>query len=530
MRYLVLLVFLFLTTWPAAAQTNAPCGVVDALGYPLDDLAEGYDDFALYRARFGGNHVGIDIGFDRWGEPVRAAARGRVTYSDIEGWDTEKGVVIVEHTFPDNSVAYTLYGHMEQTDTIFFPSVGACVTPDTILGGIGWPSRGRPHLHYEIRSFMPNDGGPGYVTNNPLDAGWYHPLDFTQLWRIRFTPGYLKSTTFKQVPSLPPVMLDSGQYALASGNTIQGGPSTGEVLWQVETDGVITGIAGLPGDRVVAHTRGGQAFTLQNGRYAALWTVEGLDEPFVTLGETLVFAQPGGALAAYDAAGTALWTVPAVSDAGRVTHFEASGQQVAVGVRAAEGIIWRLVDAQGQVTFTGQFDDQPLVAPAWDGSWIGLDGAQFKRFVQGENHTYGSIGLTPGRAAAATVDLLGNSYVYMGSSANTLISLNPDGGLRWQVIYPQTASSLAPLLRTGSGCLLYTLDATGILNIFSTATGDLIHQMELYAGGDRSSSPRARLLRVDTNETIQVSSGFLSLVMLDGWALGGTAMNECRLG
>ena len=85
---------------PATAQPslNAPCGVVDTIDYPIDisdTLERGYDDFALYRARFGGNHVAIDIGFDRYGEPVHAAARGRVTYADPEGWDTEKGVVIV---------------------------------------------------------------------------------------------------------------------------------------------------------------------------------------------------------------------------------------------------------------------------------------------------------------------------------------------------------------------------------------------------------------------------------------------------
>ena len=79
-----------------AAQPAAPCGVVDAMDLPIDNLVKGYDDFSLYRPRFGGNHTGVDIAFDRWGDPVVAAARGRVTYSDIAGWDTEKGVVIVE--------------------------------------------------------------------------------------------------------------------------------------------------------------------------------------------------------------------------------------------------------------------------------------------------------------------------------------------------------------------------------------------------------------------------------------------------
>src|SRR5262245_28096767 len=146
------------TTSPIRALQSAGCGVVDAIDYPIDELVPGYDDFARYRERFGGNHTGIDIGFDRWGDPVYAAARGRVTYADPEGWDTEKGVVIIEHIMPDNTIAYSLYGHMEETDIIGFPQVGQCIERGSLVGTIGWPSRGRPHLHYEIRRILPNDG------------------------------------------------------------------------------------------------------------------------------------------------------------------------------------------------------------------------------------------------------------------------------------------------------------------------------------------------------------------------------------
>src|SRR3990172_9244350 len=137
MRRLIV-VLLVLLAFPSVALTQTPppfCGVVDSFDYPIENLVEGYDDFGLYRARFGGNHVAIDIGFDHWGDPVYAAAKGRVTLSNIAEWDTEKGVVIVEHTFPDGSIAYTLYGHMEETDTIKFPQVGQCVDHNSVLGG-----------------------------------------------------------------------------------------------------------------------------------------------------------------------------------------------------------------------------------------------------------------------------------------------------------------------------------------------------------------------------------------------------------
>ena len=531
-KFAILLLLVIVSPAALTAQTSAPCGVVDSMGYPIDGLVEGYDDFGLYRARFGGNHVGIDIGFDRWGDPVRAVAKGRVTYSDTEGWDTEKGVVIIEHTFPDGSIVYTLYGHMEESDVMRFPEVGSCVSQNSTLGGIGWPSRGRPHLHYEIRRFLPNDGGPGYATNNPLDEGWYHPLDFTQLWKMRLEPGFVSATTFDSVPGLPPILLDSGKFVLASGSTLSGGmQDDGSELWQVETDGVITGIAGLPDDRVIAHTRNGQVLTLQNGRYVSLWTVDGLDEPFITLGETLVFATPGGGLEAHNAEGEPLWSLSPVSSAARVTQFTGSGDQVAIGVRADEGgVLWRLVDAAGQINFEATFDQQPVVAPAWDGSWVGLDGAQFKRFSNGQNHTYSSINTAPGRTAAVTSDLLGNAYVYLAEPSNMLVSLDSEGVVRWQTEYPASTFSLSPLMDTGSGCLLYMLDMDGFLHMFNANNGDLVHQVQLYAGGERNSSPRARFLTVDANERIQVGSGFLSLVTLDGWALAGDAMDGCLLG
>lgn len=530
MRFWFTAVFIFMLISPVFAQ-DAACGIVDAVDYPIDNMISGYDDFGLFRARFGGNHTGIDIGFDRWGEPVRAAARGRVTLADVEEWDTEKGVVIIEHRFPDDSIAYSLYGHMEQTDTITFPRVGDCVERGTILGSIGWPSRGRPHLHYEIRRILPTDGGPGYVTVSPLTLGWYHPLDFTELWRIRLQPGFAGSVTFQSVPGLPPVMLSGGAFAVASGSSIEGISPDGSVQWRVETDGVITGIAALSGDRVIAHTRNGQALALQNGRYAALWTVRGLEEPFLMLGESLVFATEGAGLSAFAPDGTPLWTLPPVSTGARLINFETNGQQIALGVRSDDGqIVLRLISADGRVEYEAVLENLPVLAPDRSGNWYLLDGAQLKRLGGGQNHDLATVGSLAGRWARAEVDLLGNSYFFMNDAANSLLSLDAEGRLRWRIDYPFPTASLPPLLRTGGGCMLYTLDADGMLNVFDTTTGSLINQVKLYAGGDQTRSPRARLLQVGEGEQVRVGGGFLSVVDLDGWALGGDQAANCRLG
>jgi hypothetical protein len=86
------------------------------------------------------------------------------------------------------------------------------------------------------------------------------------------------------------------------------------------------------------------------------------------------------------------------------------------------------------------------------------------------------------------------------------------------------------LIAVGGGCLLYTLDVDGTLNIFDSANGELIDQRKVYAGGDRNGSPPARLLQADQFERVLVGGGFLTVVALDGAALGGDVISQCRSG
>lgn len=529
MRLVLLILLALLVGAPVfAQQTTAPCGVVDAIDLPIDNLVKGYDDFGLYRPRFGGNHTGIDIGFDRWGDPVHAVARGRVTYSDIAGWDTEKGVVIVEHTFPDGSIAYSLYGHMEQTDTILFAGVGRCVERGDVVGAIGWPSLGRPHLHFEMRDFLPNDGGPGYVTGNPLEEGWYNPLDFVALWRARLTPAFISYATFDVVPSVPPVRLDNGQYVIASSNVIAGIALPRQTLWRVEADGVVTGLAALPNHQVAAHTRSGQVMVLDNGRYAAIWTVSGPDRPFLVVSGLLIFVTSGGGLAAYDTAGNQLWVLPEIGSE-RVTHLELNGMLIVYGVRTDSGTVVRTIRPEnGEVRSEYEFASPPLIART-DSAWFVLDGSKFTQLAANAP-LLTNITVSPGRSAAMIADVTWNSYLYLNDAENSLLSLASDGSTRWRVPYPTPPSYLPPLMAVGRGCLLYTLDVDGMLNVFSTADGKLLNQLQLYAGGSERTMPDARLLKVDYfNEQVEVAAGFLTTMVLDGNKLGGEQA-ACLLG
>jgi murein DD-endopeptidase MepM/ murein hydrolase activator NlpD len=525
---------------PLSAQDvpipNAPCGVVDAIGYPLESvetrtLAEGYDDFGLFRPRFGGRHTGLDVGFREGGETVRAAARGRVTYADIEGWDTEKGVVIIEHVFPNDEIYYTLYGHMEESETAKFPEVGDCMEMGDAVGAVGFPSMSAPHLHFEVRNFLPDDGGPGYVEGNPLEEGWYQPLDFVALWRMRLSPAFVRYSTFENAPTIPPAMMSDGKTAIASGDVISVVAEPDTILWRINLDDLASGIAALQDGGVVARSRSGQVVTVSNGRFSALWIVEGPDVPFAYFDNQLIFVTDGGGLAAYTPSGDAIWSLDAPDDAGDVLHADSNSAAIAVSVEVEDGVLWRAVDSTGSLIYERVFDDEPLVAHAPDGSWTLLTNAGLLRLNGGVMQTIGGVNVRVGRTAAFTVDALGASYLYAGDSARTLISWDAAGAVRWEATYPSSeAEILSPILQADTGCLLYSLSVEGQLYIFDAISGDLVNQLTLYAGGSQSRQPRARLLQPKMDGTVDVNAGFLTMMTLDSPTLGDGVMESCVLG
>lgn len=527
------------TVAPSHAQIPpifAPCGVVDDMQYPVDSLEErtlqrGYDDFGVYRARWGGNHVALDVAFRERGAPVYAAARGRVTLANIEEWNDERGVVIIEHFFPDGSQIYTVYGHLEETDTHRLPQVGDCVEMGDVIGAVGWPASSAQHMHFEVRDFLPDEGGPGYVEENPLALGWYHPMDFLMLWRLRLASYVVNDMTFDAAPTLPPAMLENGTVAFAHGSALAVYASPETLLWRVNMNDIISGLASLPDSRVIVRSRKGQTAVLSAGRYEALWQVDGPDVPFVLLDETPVFVTENGGLAAYSLSGEVLWTVDAPGW-DRVDYFTANGSNLAVVFADGSSYQWRMVDASGAVLHEATFNTRPIPAPVPDGSWMLLADGDLRRIAGGTNHTIAQVGVLSQRTARMTADLIGNTYFFTGDLANTLLSWDAHGGLRWQTTYPASSIFLLPpLLRVDTGCLLYGLDSDGYLNIFNTMDGKPVNRVQLYPGGDLSGQPGARLLEIDSlTGQIRMGAGFLSLVTLDAAALSAEALDACLLG
>ena len=545
---------------PALAQEAsqaAPCGLVDELRDPLEPLTLRYDDFGIFRARFGGQHVGLDIGFgeNAVGAPVFATARGQVTYADPYGWDTEGGVIVLAHRFPDGSHAYSLYGHIVPEGETF-PAVGRCVEAGTVLARIGIPALSAPHLHFEFRDFLPDSGGPGYVPGNPLEAGWFHPLDFAAAWRLRLNLLARDGTSrpqdaraayhSPQAPSLPPVLLPDGQLVLASGNTLLSLTPMNQLRWRLQSDAPLHGLLALADGRIVASTHAGQALIVRGGRYLAIWSPavarDGTSRPQdaptslppVVLGERLIFASEDGALSAHSPSGDLLWQSEPLENA-RPVALEASEHTIALLVEDAAGARLQLYAAEdGRHLGEWHFATPPLWAARPSGGWWLYDGSSLSLLTVAAGEWRLEVRATVGAASApdraAQLHALadGGAVLFTGEGEAMMIAFAADGRLRWEQPYPSLSQRSPPLLASAAdSCWLAALAADGTLLLLSGADGQPLREAPwpgaLYPGGQRQRQPAARLLQRQ-GDTLLVGAGFLSVLALD------TAAAEFRCG
>lgn len=515
----------------AQAPDNTPCGVVQSIDFPADHRATGPEAFGAFQARWGGTHVAADIAEGQWQAPVYAAARGRVTLSDPQAWGVDKGVVAIEHTFPDGQVRYSLYGHLEENTEVTFPSVNACVEQGTVLGLVGWPASGdKPHLHYEIRDTAPTANPPTYIQGNPLTQGWYHPLDFTALWQLRLSGQLSGMAMLSAIPSQPPVPLPQGGYAVASEGVISANGPSGQ-LWRVEADSPVVALTVLGNGQVAAHTRSGQVVLIENGRYVALWNhpvTAGV--PFVRLGhDTLVFPLTGGGLRAYDPQGNILWGHQAGEAGVNTLALHVNGEDVLLVTGNAQAVTGYLFNAQGEYQTQFRFESLPLLIPLPGAGWLAVTGDQVRQLQAEGAQTLTELPLRAGILSGGVTDDHTNSYLYLGDEAQTLLALDAEGQARWEIAYTGTVNDAPPLLQTHGLCLLYALDEDGLLQFYDAASGEALKSMQLYAGDSRR-NPQSRLIMPYAGGMVLVNTGFLSLVQLDAPALTDAQVAQCLTG
>jgi outer membrane protein assembly factor BamB len=510
----LLLILLGGVTHPTrvGAQGQDPCGVVDSIDYPIDGISIDHDDFGMYRAVFNGRHTGIDMAFDRYGDPVRAAARGKVTFSDVAGWDTEKGVVIIEHTFPDDSIFFTLYGHMEEVNGRKFPLVGQCVERGDIIGSVGHPSRGAPHLHYEIRVMKASTGGPGYWPVDPLDGGWLHPIDFTEQWQLRFNPAFRSMMAAGGGPTAPPLWEPDGSAIFAEEYHLEQRAASGQRLWRLDVQG-LTGIIHLPDGRILGSTTDNQVIIVDNARFAATWQADRpLRSPPLRLGDSLVFLASDNRVVSYTPDGALRWQTPPLGT--HVERYAQNGDRLAVSAEQDGAFKLWVIDASGTVLYqaTAPSPVTPVAAPG--GSFIVMVASQIGQL--GPDMAWKplmDVGQTLGRNSQIAIDSQGNVVLYPGQG-QTIFAYGPNGGLRWKAALtrPQTQPALVGV---GADCIAYVLTSDGALLAYRAADGALRGMTTLYAGG-RHGHPASRFLKVSPDDQVQFSAGYLSIATIDG--------------
>ncbi len=499
-------------TLTPSPQRGAPCGVVDLLDFPINppdaERARGGTDYGVFRARYRGNHAAEDWGWGvrsaSAGTPVFSIGHGQVTYAEPFGWGGDGGTVVVRHVFSDGSTILSFYGHLNP------PSVslhaGDCVKRGDPVGQIGQPPY-PTHLHFEIRSHMPDRPGPGYWSVDPSLAGWKPPSIYIWNNRVSELPGVQWLWPFASRSRKAVGFAGHDTFVVMDNLQLIGiNVSDGSLRWSLPISDT-TSAAAIDADRAVVYTGNQlgqvQAFGLSDLVSAThksvpvpLWEIQ-LD----TAGIPALIPLPGGGVALY-----------------MYQHL--------FGVSADGGLLWEQSPMDGPINWTLVQDRLILTSAGADASvWV-IDRAgpptQAARIggrlvAAGDQvFVYNSTGiyrLSPDLLSAYPLYPLPRAFPDLGDAVALpdggllvahadqadarLIALNAEGTLRWERSYvpavrEQSTATVKPRLMA-AGSHVYLLLHNGISS--SNITDIFFIDMNsaaltrIFTGGTRNLAP-----------------------------------------
>jgi murein DD-endopeptidase MepM/ murein hydrolase activator NlpD len=496
-----------------APQSGAPCGVVDILDFPLDppdarNVAFGGRDFGVFRSRFDGYHTGEDwrggSGRASFGAPVYSIGHGMVTYAQPLGWGADKGVVIVRHVLSDGSTVLSMYGHLDPPSVVL--NVGDCVARGDQVGQIGKP-RTPPHLHFEVRTHMPDRPGPGYWSVDPTLAGWLPPSQYIWNNRIASSPGvqWTRPAVARGTKGIG--MLDHDTFGTIEDNQLVGiNVMDGSLRWsQPITINVVDAAIDESQSAIYVSNYVGkiEAFRLPNSSDGTavgmselssepVWEID-LDE----VGLAKLMPLPGGGVMAafrqqmigISPAGKVLWKHDAI---GRVYDWTLADGQLFFSTAGVDGSIW-MADDSGLTVSETQLSGR--LVTAGDQVWV-YDGEGIYRLKPGTLSSELRYALPRGSPILGDIVALpdgGVLVVHTDPFDKRLIALNADGTLRWQrsvfdVIVGQQRLRL--LVADGRPYLISQHDAVPLseVSVFSLdlRSAELVR---IFTGGSRNPSP-----------------------------------------
>jgi hypothetical protein len=451
---------------------------VEGIGFPVDPASfQIVQDYGAPSGRHGGRfHTGEDWYGGRdssYGQPVRAIANGRATYSWPLGWGRDGGVVILEHTFPDGSIAYSLYGHMEETEQYPFPGKFACVRQGDVVGVVG-NARPAPHVHFEIRTNQGDDPGPGYTWEDPTTLGWRRPSQFVLNWQAWLQPAHLWHLVllYEAGPITPPLLLPDDSLLYLDAYRLRGITPDGRVLWRLNFDKPAVSVTPFQDKVLVTFADGTMQRVNLDGTLADSWqTGVAVDGAPVAVGEALIFHTPTNSLVAFDALrqGT-LWQLDGVPP---IETSEAAGNVIGLMTEPNEMLI---LSSQGQLLDRGasgsMVADARLLAYTPDGVFvISADG---QRTALNDNAPPASD------SSAILVAQDGTLYLFNAdapSSTSTLYAYDANGEQRWAVGLPYIPG-LTVLTDYGSALLL--TGNHGHIMAIQPSSGAICGQMRIY--------------------------------------------------
>ncbi len=478
---------LFLAFWVVFSifgkvQAQADCGVVNSINYPVDrSVFQLVQDFGVPSARHQGRyHTGEDYygGRGSLGMPVSAVADGRVTYSAPSGWGRDGGVVILEHSFPDGSIAYSMYGHMMSTDVYPFPERFACVRAGDVVGAVG-DVRPAPHLHFEIRTSSPDTPGAGYSPEVPTLLGNLQASKFITNWQTWLNPAHRWHLQLPDDtrPTAPPLLLNDGSMLVLTSDRIRYASVDGRVLWRIILPAPAAALTTYNGSPVLVYNDGAMQIINMDATLGESWlTGVPPDSPPLTVGDLLVFHTSGNELVALGAdRRSVVW---------RLENVPAFTQSVVtpslIGLITSDSFL-TAISTQGALVSRTPLLGASTLNAAPDGSlWLISQNTITQIDASGTQTAIASSISGDAATSAVTAAPDGTRFILAGGAVPTLMASDAAGTVLWQFAV-EGASGHAQLISRDNQVLLLT--SGGDIVTVQAVSGAVCSRQHIY--GDR---------------------------------------------
>jgi hypothetical protein len=406
--------------------------------FPVDTAAFVLaQDFGAASPRHQGRfHTGEDWtlpGGAALGQIVYAPADGRVTFSSANAWGGDGGVIILEHTFPDGFVAYSMFGHLSEAGGITFPPALSCVRIGEPLATIA-DVRPAPHVHIEIRTSGGAIPGAGYTWDEPNAVDLRRPSKFLANQALQLHEAYRWRADLadENGPLGAPVLLDDLSLIYLDGQRVNRLTRDGRVLWRAALDAPAVGLFPREDGAWVVYADGRWQAVLRDGALDAVTdTGAPLARVLLAQDERLIAQTAAGQIAAFDRMGNPQWqserSLPPVIAAAA----EPASGRLALMARDVQGggALLLLTVAGEELTHAQLAQPAPLAFAPGGWLWAYTQGGLWMIDAAGE-WTAADDGAQPGGANAAL------AFAEDGSRAQfdgeTLIAWNADGSARWQ--------------------------------------------------------------------------------------------------